>query len=254
MTSVSDNPVAIVTGAASGIGEATARVLVRQGYQVCLVDYDGDLLRASAEGLDEDRILLVQADVADAAQTHEAVRQTLARFGRIDGLHSNAGVVGQGGPLRSASLEDFDRVIGINVKGALLSMQAVTPTMIEQGRGSIVFTASTAGLRPSPALGVYSVSKYALIGVVKNAAADLGPAGIRVNGVAPGLIDTPAFRATSQRGSGAGDDSKIFASRVMPLGRVGQPDEVGETVAWLFSDAARYITGAVVNVDGGLAL
>lgn len=254
MTSVSDSPVAIVTGAASGIGEATARVLAREGYRLCLVDYDGDLLKTSAAALDADRTVLAQADVANAEQTRDAVRQTLERFGRIDALHSNAGIVGEGGGLRDASAADFDRVIGINVKGALLSLQAVAPTMIEQGRGSIVFTVSTAGLRPSPSLGVYSVSKYALVGVVKNAAADLGPAGIRVNGIAPGLIDTPAFRATSQRGSGAGDDSKIFANRVLPLGRIGQPDEVGETVAWLFSDAARYITGAIVNVDGGLAL
>ena len=254
MTSVSDRPVAIVTGAASGIGEATARVLVKAGYRVSLVDYDEELLRRSVEALDPDQILLAQADVSDADQTQEAVRRTLERFGRIDVLHSNAGIVGEGGALRGASAVDFDRVIGVNVKGAILSLQAVVPTMIAQGNGSIVFTVSTAGLRPSPSLAVYSISKYALVGVVKNAAADLGPAGIRVNGVAPGLIDTPAFQATSQRSSGSGDDGKIFASRIMPLGRVGQPEEVGETVAWLFSDAARYVTGAIVNVDGGLAL
>lgn len=254
MTKVSDRPVAIVTGAASGIGEATARLLIDRGYRVCLVDYDEALLLSSANGLDPDLVLLVQADVSDAEQVSRAARQTVERFGRIDALHSNAGVIGVGGPLRSAPTEDFDRVMAVNVRGGLLAMQAVVPTMIEQGRGSIVFTVSTAGQKPSPSLGVYSVSKYALIGLVKNAAADLGPAGIRVNGVAPGLTDTPAFRATSQRNAGPGDDAKIFANRSLPLGRVGQPEEVGEAVVWLFGDEARYVTGTIVNVDGGLAL
>ncbi|WP_409019392.1 SDR family NAD(P)-dependent oxidoreductase [Brevundimonas vesicularis] len=254
MTPDQNRPVAIVTGAASGIGEATVRVLLRDGYHVTLVDHDADLLAKSAADLDPERVLLAQADVSDAAQTEAAVQQTLARFGRVDALHSNAGIVGYGGPLRDAPASDFDRVMGVNVKGGLQSMQAVLPTMIAQGRGSIVFTVSTAGLKPSPSLGIYSVSKYALVGVVKNAAADLGPIGIRVNGVAPGLIDTPAYLATSQRSSGTSEDGKIFATRVMPLGRVGRPEEIGEAVSWLFSDASSYVTGAILNVDGGLAL
>ena len=183
---------------------------------------------------------------------NRAAVEALARFGRIDGLHSNAGIVGAGGPLRSADPLDLDRVIAVNVRGALLSMQAVLPTMLQQGSGSIVFTASTAGLRPSAGIGVYSVSKYAVIGLTKNAAVDLGPAGIRVNAVAPGLTDTPAYRATSQR-AGAGGEGKIFDTRTLPLGRIGAPEDVGEAVCWLFSDAARYVTGAVLNVDGGLA-
>lgn len=254
MTSSPDAPVAVVTGAASGIGEATARLLVQRGYRVGLIDYDDALLEKSASSLDPAAVILARADVSNAAETAQAVDRILARFGRIDALHSNAGIIGAGGPLRSAPEADFDRVMAINVRGALISMQAVLPTMLEQGAGSIVFTVSTAGQKPSPSLGIYSVSKYALIGVVKNAAADLGPAGIRVNGVAPGLTDTPAFRATSQRNASSEGDGKIFANRNLPLGRVGDPEEVAEAVLWLFGEGARYVTGTIVNVDGGLAL
>lgn len=253
MTSPSEKPVAIVTGAASGIGEATARLLVDRGYRVGLIDHDGALLTRSAEGLDPALVEACAADVSSRAEMSEAVSRVLTRFGRIDALHSNAGVIGSGGPLRSASDDDFDRVMAINVRGGLVAMQAVLPTLLAQGAGSIVFTVSTAGQKPSPSLGVYSVSKYALIGLVKNAAADLGPAGIRVNGIAPGLTDTPAFRATSQRSAGDGEGT-IFANRNLPLGRVGQPEEVAEAVLWLFGDGSRYVTGAIVNVDGGLAL
>ncbi|WP_295192688.1 SDR family NAD(P)-dependent oxidoreductase [uncultured Brevundimonas sp.] len=253
-SSFSDVPVAVVTGAASGIGEATARLLVQKGYRVGLIDYDDALLERSAASLSPDAVILARADVSNAAETTDAIDRIRTRFGRIDALHSNAGVIGAGGPLRSASEADFDRVMAINVRGGLITMQAVLPTMLEQGAGSIVFTVSTAGQKPSPSLGVYSVSKYALIGVVKNAAADLGPAGIRVNGVAPGLTDTPAFRATSQRSAGNESDGTIFANRTLPLGRVGDPEEVAEAVLWLFGESARYVTGTIVNVDGGLAL
>lgn len=245
--------VAIVTGAAQGIGEATAHLLVARGYSVSFVDRNEEELARAVAGLEEARTLRIVADVSSADDMARVAAETMARFGRIDALHSNAGIIGAGGALRSADPSDFDRVMAINVRGALHSMQAVLPTMLEQGSGAIVFTASTAGLKPSAGLGVYSVSKYALVGLTKNAAADLGPSGIRVNAVAPGLTDTPAFRATSQR-SGSGGDGKIFDNRSLPLGRVGAPEEVGEAVCWLFSDAARYVTGVIMNVDGGMAM
>lgn len=252
-TDASGAKVAIVTGAAQGIGEGTARLLVERGYCVSFVDRNADELVRAVDGLDPDRVLRLSADVSVAEDMNRVAAETLSRFGRIDALHSNAGIIGAAGPLRSADPADFDHVMAVNVRGGLHAMQAVLPTMLEQKSGSIVFTASTAGLRPSAGLGVYSVSKYALVGLTKNAAADLGPAGIRVNAVAPGLTDTPAFRATSQR-SGAGGEGKIFDNRSLPLGRVGTPEEVGEAVCWLFSDAARYVTGVVVNVDGGIAM
>lgn len=253
MTSAATAPVAIVTGAAQGIGEATARLLVERGYAVAFVDRNEAELGRAVEGLDADRVLTIGADVSSAEDMDAMAARTIERFGRIDCLHSNAGIIGAGGPLRSADPADFDRVMAINVRGALHTMQAVLPSMLAQGSGAIVFTVSTAGLRPSAGIGIYSISKYALVGLTKNAAADLGPSGIRVNGVAPGLTDTPAFRATSQR-AGAGGEGKIFDQRSLPLGRVGDPAEVGEAVCWLFSDAARYVTGAIVNVDGGIAM
>ena len=252
MTDLSTIPVAIVTGAAQGIGAATARLLVTRGYAVSFVDRNGDELERAIDGLDKARVLAVVADVSSADDMNRVAAETLAKWGRIDGLHINAGIIGAGGPIRSADPADLDRVIAVNVRGALHSLQAVLPAMLKQGKGSVVFTASTAGLRPSPGIGIYSVSKYAVVGLMKNAAADLGPAGIRVNAVAPGLTDTPAYRETSQRASAGG--GKIFDNRSLPLGRIGAPEEVGEAVCWLFSDEARYVTGAVLNVDGGLAM
>jgi NAD(P)-dependent dehydrogenase (short-subunit alcohol dehydrogenase family) len=184
----------------------------------------------------------------------DCVARVIDRFGSLDMLHANAGIVGAGGGLSEASSEDFDQVIAINVRGTLNSVQAVVPHMKSRGKGTIVVTTSTAGLRPSPALGVYSISKYALIGLVKNASLELGPAGIRINGVAPGLIDTPAYRRLSQRPAETGEDgATIFATRVLPLGRIGCPDEVANIVTWLLSHESSYVTGSIYQIDGGLA-
>lgn len=248
-----DRPVAIVTGAAQGIGEATARLMVERGYRVCFVDRDSETLGGAVAGLDPEHVLTCRADVSAAKDMEQMAGATLERFGRIDALFSNAGIIGAGGGIHVATAADFDLVMAVNVRGALNALQAVLPAMQRQRQGAIVFTASTAGQRPSPSLGAYSTSKYALIGLMKNAAAVLGAEGIRVNAVAPGLTDTPAFRETSQR-SGSSGQGKIFDSRSLPLGRIGQSDEVAAAVLWLLSDAARYVTGTVVNVDGGLAM
>ncbi|MEC3911903.1 SDR family NAD(P)-dependent oxidoreductase [Sphingobium sp. CR2-8] len=253
MPSKSPRFVAIVTGAAQGIGAATVRQLVTHGYYVSLVDRNPEALQQAARDLPQDLVHTIVADVSSAADMQRMADETIDRFGAIDALHANAAINGAGGPTRFADPGDFDLVMGVNVRGAMITMQAVLPTMLAQGRGSIVFTASAAGLRASPQLGVYSVSKFALIGLMKNAAADLGPAGIRVNAVAPGLTDTPAYRRVVQQGKASGERN-IFEKRTLPLGRIGEADEVAEAVHWLLSDAARYVTGAVLSVDGGLIL
>ncbi|MAM37200.1 MAG: hypothetical protein CML65_17730 [Rhodobacteraceae bacterium] len=247
-----NDKVAIVTAAASGIGEAVVGRLLADDICVTAVDIDADALRALSERHGSGRLLTLAADVSSYDDVAGSVAQTMATFGRVDFLHSNAGVTGSGGDMLSMYEDNFDLVFGVNVRGHLHYLKAVLPHMEAAGQGSVVLTASVAGMRPSLGLGLYSTSKYAVIGLTKNIALELSPKGIRVNAIAPGLTNTPSFRATQTRD--IGDGESIFARRSLPLGRVGEPSEVAEVVAWLFSDAASYVTGALYPVDGGLSL
>lgn len=247
-----EGKVAIVTGGASGIGEASALRLAELGARVCIVDLNGDAVSALVDRIGGDRALGVEADVSTEAGVKSYVQSALDRFGRIDFLHSNAGIIGTPGPLAEATGENFDKVFAVNVRSAVLGLAAVAGPMQAQGGGSIVITASVSGVRPSPGLGVYAASKIALVALAKTAAVEFGPAGIRVNAIAPGLTDTPAFRATSQ--VSMDDDSTIFDKVMLPLARVGTPSEVANLVGWLMSDQSSYVTGGLYHVDGGLGI
>ncbi|KEQ52021.1 3-oxoacyl-(Acyl-carrier-protein) reductase [Sphingobium chlorophenolicum] len=246
-----EDKVAIVTGGASGIGEASTRRLISAGAKVCIVDMDGDAAEKLAGEIGS-RATAIVADISDAADVERATQAALSAFGRIDLLHSNAGIIGEPGPIAGASAANFDRVFSVNVRSAVLMIGAVVPEMRRQGGGSIVITASVGGVRPSPGLGIYAASKLALVALAKTAAVELGVDNIRVNAIAPGLTDTPAFRATRQ--IPAGEDEGIFDNVALPLGRVGSPAEVANMVAWLFGDEASYVTGGLYHVDGGLGI
>jgi NAD(P)-dependent dehydrogenase (short-subunit alcohol dehydrogenase family) len=243
--------VAIVTGAASGIGEASARRLLQEGARVCLVDTNQKGLDRLIEELGSRNAVVAVADVSTDAGADTYLRRTLEAFGRVDLLHSNAGIIGEPGLIHEATSANFDRVFSVNVRSMVLALGKVVPEMSKQGGGSIVVTASVGGLRPSPSLGVYAASKLALVALVKTAALELGPLGIRINAIAPGLTDTPAFRATSQVQSDA-DHNAIFENVVLPLGRIGSSDEVACLSTWLLGSEASYVTGGVYHVDGGL--
>lgn len=240
MTGRLEGKVAIITGAARGQGEAEARRFVAEGASVLLTDVLDDEGTAVAEELGE-RAAYRHLDVTSEADWEAAVAECEERFGPVSVLVNNAGILDLS-PIHRTDPDRFRTVLDVNLVGPVLGMKAVTHSMRRAGGGSIINISSNAGIVGLPSGGAYVASKWGLRGVSKSAAIDLGPKGIRVNTVHPGGIDTPmtAF--------GEGDSAW---ARKLPLGRMGQPDEVANVVTFLASDEASYVTGAEWSVDGG---
>ena len=240
-----DGKVALITGAARGQGEAEARCFVAEGARVMLgdvLDADGERVAASLGKAAAYR----HHDVSKEDSWAAFVAAARERFGRIDALVNNAGVL-HVAPIAAIALEDYLRVIGINQVGCLLGMKAVIPSLLEAGGGSIVNISSTCGLEGTAGLVAYVSSKFAIRGMTKTAALELGPMKIRVNAICPGGIDTVMGRG--------GDYATVDTAAVysaLPLGRIGRPEEVASFAAFLASDDASYCTGAEYVVDGGM--
>ncbi|RFU40687.1 SDR family oxidoreductase [Actinomadura logoneensis] len=242
-----DGRVTIVTGASRGIGAATARALHRAGSAVVLAARDADALNAlAAEIADEGgRATAVPTDVTDAGAVDRLVRQTLDTYGRLDAACNNAAGGGHPPtPLADVAVEDFDSAFAVNLRGVFLAMRAEIPAMLESGGGAIVNMASTAGLQAVGGLAGYVSTKFGLVGLTQTAALDYAEAGVRVNALAPGPILTDQLER-------AGEQAQAAAAQAMPMRRIGSPDEVADAVVWLCSDAASFITGAVLPIDGG---
>ncbi|WP_037078588.1 SDR family NAD(P)-dependent oxidoreductase [Pseudonocardia spinosispora] len=244
-----DGKVTLVTGAAGGIGSATARRLAGLGARLVLMDTDGDRLAALAAQLPTDTVRHV-GDVADESDVDAAVAAGVAAFGRVDLHHLNAGVPGPLTRLPELSVAEFDRVVGINLRGAFLGVREAFRQYERQGGGgAIVLTASIASLRGSDDLLAYQASKHGVLGVLRGAALYGGPIGVRVNAVAPGIVPTALF-TESGSGPGGGDDMARRAATT-PLRRPGTAEEIASVVTFLLSADAGYLTGEVISVDGG---
>jgi 3alpha(or 20beta)-hydroxysteroid dehydrogenase len=236
--------VAIITGAAGGQGEAEARLFVAEGAQVMITDIQDQVEQVAAD-LGEAAAFL-KHDVADAAAWAEVVAETLRRFGKIDGLVNNAAIFNPK-PLIETTAEELEQHFRVNQLGVFLGMQTVIAPMQAAGGGSIVNIASVSGLRNIPGQFAYAASKWAVRGMTGNAAAELTRLGIRVNAVYPGLINTPMLAGNSE-------ETNARFARSVPIGRMAEPGEVAEVVAFLISDAASYVSGAEIAVDGAARL
>jgi NAD(P)-dependent dehydrogenase (short-subunit alcohol dehydrogenase family) len=251
-----DGKRALITGAAGGIGTATARAFAREGAAVALVDLDDEGL-ASLQGElagSGAQVVSLTGDVADAADVARYMGAAVDALGGLDVVFNNAGFEGVVARVQDHEDEAFDRVMRVNVRGVWLNLKRAISIMLEQGEGgSIVNTSSGAGLRGLPFMSAYVASKHAVLGLTKSAAVELGGSGIRVNAICPGPVDTRMMQSLEEQRAeriGVSADSSGFSVPI-PMGRYATPEEIAETVTFLASDAASFITGAAIAVDGG---
>jgi len=241
---------AIITGAASGIGAATARLFVDEGARVLIADTQTERGEELARQLG-DAAAFRRVDVTREDDVHAAVEDVVGRWDRLDCIYNNAGFGGALGSIETTSVEEFDLTFDVLLKGVFLGIKHAAPVMRAQGSGSIISTASVAGLKTGESPHLYSVAKAAVIHLTRSVALELGEHGIRVNCICPGIVATPLATGSSR----ASDESlKKLASalaRNQALGRVGQPQDIARAALWLASDDSEWVTGHAQVVDGG---
>ena len=248
-----DGKVAVVTGAAGIIGTATIQLLAERGARIVAVDRKQADLDAAIKTLPTSaEAVAITADVSQEDEVADYVRAAVDKFGTIDVFYNNAGIEGEIKPITQYPLETFRKVLDVNVVGVFLGLKHVLPVMLKRGKGSIINTASIAGLVGSPHIAVYSASKHAVIGLTKSVAWECTGTGVRINCVCPGLIDSRMLSAIFQGryGGNAPPSMEKIVERI-PARRLGQASEVASIVAFLASDEASYVSGSAYTVDGG---
>jgi NAD(P)-dependent dehydrogenase (short-subunit alcohol dehydrogenase family) len=241
--------VAFVTGAAGGIGRATALAFAREGAGVVVADVSEQGNQETARMIEEagGRALAVRCDVTRSEDAKAALDKAVETFGRLDVAFNNAGVEQPIMPAADLTEEEWDRIVAINLRGVFLCMKHEIPLMLEQGGGAIVNTSSGAGVKGFAGQAAYCAAKYGIVGLSKAAALDYAKANIRVNAVCPGIIETPMM----DRFSGGTSEGRERVIAQEPIGRMGTPEEIAAAVVWLCSDAASFATGHAMVVDGG---
>lgn len=247
MENIFEHKVAIVTGGSFGIGKSTALAFARRGARVVIADWiQNDAVLKEIKEIGGTAIF-VRCDVSNSTDVAAVFSQAVYTFGRIDFAVNNAGIEGQTASSHECTEENWDKTIAINLKGVWLCMKHEIPVMLKQGKGAIVNVASIAGLIGFPGLPAYVVSKHGIVGLTKTAALEYAKRGIRVNTVCPGVIKT----AMVDRITGEDKAVEKKYEDMEPVGRMGQPEEVAEAIIWLCSDAASFVTGDAIAVDGG---
>ncbi|CAN5729751.1 SDR family oxidoreductase [soil metagenome] len=241
--------VALVTGGSSGIGRATALTFARAGAQVVATGLDPSDGEETVALIAEPggQAIFIEADVTDAARVENMVRRTVDTYGRLDYAFNNAGISGRGAPAADISIDDWGKVIDVNLTGVWLSMKYEIPQMLSQGGGAIVNCSSVLGHVALKGNAAYVASKHAILGLTKTAALDYAASGIRITAVCPGFIRTPMIEGAV----GSDEDALAPLVALEPIGRLGTPDEIANLVVWLCSDEASFVTGSSMVADGG---
>jgi NAD(P)-dependent dehydrogenase (short-subunit alcohol dehydrogenase family) len=244
-----DGKVALVTGAASGIGRATALAFAREGARVAVADVSVESGEETVGMIERHggKAAFIRVDVTAPEQVEEMVSKTVEAYGRLDCAHNNAGIGGIGVPTDQHTEEDFDRTMAINVKGVWLGMKYQIPQMLKQGGGAIVNTASVVGLVGAANLSAYVASKHAVVGLTKSAALEYARKGVRVNCICPGIVRTPLNENYWAQYPGTEEESLAME----PIGRFARPEEMADGVLWLCSDEASFVHGHPMAIDGG---
>ncbi|MFC3039716.1 glucose 1-dehydrogenase [Virgibacillus xinjiangensis] len=251
-----DDKVVLITGAASGLGQASALQVAKEGAKLSLVDLNNEALEETkdliAKEAPEAEVLLITADVSDEKAVKNYVQQTTDHFGRIDGFFNNAGIEGKQNLTEDYSSDEFSKVVGINLNGVFYGMKYVLEVMKKQGSGAIVNTASVGGIRGVGNQSGYAASKHGVVGLTRNSGIEYGQYGISIKAIAPGAIMTPMVEGSLKQMGGDNweEAGKEFVS-TNPMKRFGKPEEVGSLVAFLLSDEADFINAAVIPIDGG---